>query len=52
MHRYAIITLLLAGEVLAHPGHGAPAVHQHGWEWAALMAAVAAVLAAWHKAGK
>jgi hypothetical protein len=52
MHRYAITTLLLAGNVLAHPGHGAPPVHHHGWEYLLLIAAMALAVAAWLKVRK
>ena len=46
MHRIVISVfpwVLLAGEALAHQGHGAPAVHFHGWEYALLAAIVAIV---------
>ncbi len=47
MHRVAISAFLLAGETLAHTGHGAPAQHHHGWEYALLAAVVAAAVAGW-----
>jgi len=37
--------LFLAGEALAHPGHGAPEIHSHAWEYALLAAALVAVVA-------
>ncbi len=36
----------LASEAWAHAGHGAPALHSHGWEYALLGAAVVAAFAA------
>jgi hypothetical protein len=47
MYQIAIAALLVAGETLAHTGHGAPAQHYHGWEYALLAAAVAAAAAGW-----
>jgi hypothetical protein len=35
----------LTGEALAHPGHGAPELHSHAWEYALLAATVVAVVA-------
>ena len=52
MNKTAVPLVLFAGDCLAHPGHGAPLIHTHGWEWAnvwlwiGLAVAVAAV-AAW-----
>jgi len=47
----AIPFLLFAGDCLAHPGHGAPLVHAHGWDWASwafwIGPAVAAAAALW-----
>jgi len=39
--------MLLAGNVLAHPGHGAPEGHFHGWglELALLLVAICAAIA-------
>jgi len=37
--------LFLVGEALAHPGHGAPDLHSHAWEYALLAAALVAVVA-------
>jgi hypothetical protein len=39
----AALPLFMAGETLAHPGHGALALHTHGWEYALLGAVVAGV---------
>jgi hypothetical protein len=47
MYRIALSMFLLAGEALAHPRHGAPAQHLHGWEYALLVAAIAAAVAGW-----
>ena len=45
MHKTIAGSLLFfAGEALAHPNHGAPAVHLHGWEYV-LLAVVAAAVA-------
>ncbi len=46
MHRAAAGLMVLAGNVLAHPGHGAPEGHFHGWgvEHAVLFAVIVAVL--------
>jgi hypothetical protein len=52
MYQIAIAALLLAGETLAHTGHGAPAQHYHGWEYVLLAAAIAAVAAGWIKLKK
>jgi len=48
----AILPLLLAtGNALAHPGHGAPSLHLHDWQWNhwALMLGMVAIagIAAW-----
>lgn len=46
MYRFAIGVfpwVLLAGEALAHQGHGAPAAHFHGWGYVLLAAIVALV---------
>jgi len=47
MRSAAAALIAFAGEALAHPGHGAPEVHFHGWglEHALLFAAVFAALA-------
>jgi hypothetical protein len=47
MRRAAAALILASGEALAHPGHGAPEGHFHGWgvEHAALFAVVFLVLA-------
>jgi len=47
MHRIVTTFFLLAGNALAHPGHSAPALHYHGWEYALLAAVVAAAAAGW-----
>jgi hypothetical protein len=31
MHRAAAALIIFSGELLAHPGHGAPEGHFHGW---------------------
>lgn len=54
MYRYALNILpstLLASEALAHPGHGASTLHNHGWEYALLAAAIIAAVG-WIKARK
>jgi hypothetical protein len=40
MYRIVMSVFLFAGEALAHPGHGVPAVHLHGWEYILLAAAI------------
>jgi len=45
MHRAAVALLVLAGEALAHPDHGAPGTHLHWWEYGLLAAALAAFFA-------
>ncbi len=55
MHRVSIGVfpwVLLAGEVLAHSGHDAPALHTHGWETALLGAVIAVAAIAWFRARK
>lgn len=52
MYRIALTPFLLAGETLAHPGHGAPAPHMHGWEYALLAAVIVAAGLAWFRARK
>lgn len=52
MYRIAISLLLLVGEAAAHPGHGAAALHWHGWEYTLLVAAIIAVVAGWFRAKK
>lgn len=52
MYRLAMSFLLLAGEATAHPGHGAAALHWHGWEYVLLVAAIIAVVAGWFCAKK
>ena len=51
MNRAIIPFLLFTTECWAHPGHGAPLGHLHGWDWgpSLLWIAIAAVaaLAAW-----
>jgi hypothetical protein len=47
MYQIAVAALLLAGETLAHTGHGVPAQHYHGWEYVLLAAAVAVAAAGW-----
>jgi hypothetical protein len=46
MYRLAAVLLVIAGEAIAHPGHGAPVVHWHAWDYllpSLLLAAAAAV---------
>jgi hypothetical protein len=47
MRSAAAALIVFAGNVLAHPGHGAPDGHFHGWEMehALLFAVVFGVLA-------
>ena len=47
MRRAAAALIIFSGNVCAHPGHGAPEGHFHGWgvEHALLFAVVFAVLA-------
>ena len=33
MYRAIVPLLLATGNALAHPGHGAPGLHIHDWEW-------------------
>ena len=51
MDKTAILLLISAGDCLAHPGHGAPLIHTHGWDWANVWfwigVAVVAAVAAW-----
>jgi len=46
MHRAAAVLMVLAGDVLAHPGHGGLEGHFHGWglEHAVLLAVFLAAL--------
>ena len=51
MNKTAIPLLVLAGDCLAHSGHGAPLIHTHPTDWGSVwfwigLAAVA-VVAAW-----
>ncbi len=52
MYRIVMGVFLAAGEVLAHPGHGAPMAHSHGWEYALLPAAIVLAVVAWIRARK
>lgn len=47
MRSAAAALMVFSGNLLAHPGHGAPAAHSHGWgpEHALLLVVVLAVLA-------
>jgi hypothetical protein len=47
MHRAAAALIAFSGGILAHPGHGAPEGHFHGWglEHVLLVAVVFVVLA-------
>ena len=51
MRTLATITLLAAGDAMAHPGHGDLAIHLHGWEYGLLAALFAGIIAwaAWAK---
>lgn len=46
MYRVTAAILLLAGDALAHPGHGAPEGHFHGLGWDHTLWAVAIVAVA------
>ena len=52
MRSAAAALIVYAGDILAHPGHGAPEGHFHGWglEHALLLAVMLAILA--YAAGK
>ena len=52
MDRIVMSVFLLTGEAVAHTGHGAPALHAHGWEYALMAAAIAALAVGWFKARK
>jgi hypothetical protein len=56
MYRIAISVFLglsiFAGETVAHPGHGAPMVHSHGWEYVLLAAAIVVAAVGWFRARK
>ena len=52
MYRIVMSVFLFAGEVLAHPGHGAPVVHSHGWEYVLLAAAIVVAAVGWFRARK
>ena len=43
MYRVIVPLLLIADECSAHPGHGAPLVHVHGWDSAHLALGIAIV---------
>ena len=46
--RFFLLLTLIAARAMAHDGHGAPAVHLHGWDGAGTMALVAAAgVAVW-----
>lgn len=51
MNKVVIPFLSFAGECMAHPGHGAPIVHTHGWDWPSLglgiVVAIVAAVALW-----
>ena len=46
MSKAAIPLLALAGDCLAHPGHGAPLIHGHALDWANLGFLIGIVLLA------
>jgi len=52
MYRIAVSIFVLTGDAWAHPGHGAPALHIHGWDYALLAAAIAIAAVAWFRARK
>ena len=33
MYRILLPLFLVTGNALAHPGHGAPSLHLHDWQW-------------------
>ncbi len=41
---YGALVAAFSTQVLAHEGHGASAIHLHGWEYALLAATIASVL--------
>lgn len=52
INRIVIASSLASGEALSHTGHNAPVLHLHGWEYALLAAAVAAIAVRWYRARK
>jgi hypothetical protein len=46
MNRVLVPLLLFSGECLAHPGHGAPLIHVHEWDWAHLSLGIGMVVVA------
>lgn len=46
MNRTMIPFLFFAGDCLAHPGHGAPLVHIHDWDWRNLALGIGMVVVA------
>ena len=34
MNKILLSLLFIAGDCIAHPGHGAQVMHAHGWDWA------------------
>jgi hypothetical protein len=55
MYRIALRIFLLmglAGDVLAHPGHAAPTLHSHGWEYALLAVVIVMAGVGWFSARK
>jgi hypothetical protein len=53
MYRAIAPLLLVASESFAHPGHGAPLVHMHEWDWAhwglGIAMVVVAAIAIWRR---
>jgi hypothetical protein len=43
MKRIVWSFLFLAGNCFAHPGHGAPEIHAHEWDLAALAAGIGVI---------
>jgi hypothetical protein len=46
MNRIGLLLLFLAGDCLAHPGHGATMIHAHPSDWYLLLGAGAVLLGA------
>jgi len=46
MNRLVLLLLFVAGDCLAHPGHGAPLIHTHPSDWYLLLGAAAIAVCA------
>ena len=46
MNRLVLPFLFLAGDCLAHPGHGAPLIHLHNLDWTELSLLIAVLAVA------